>query len=444
MFPHLQIANRWERLAVGVTDWVLAGVAVLERLFRLDAVGLPQRRYVPPPKRILLLRLERIGDLLMTMDAIAAVRALAPSAEIDLAVGGWNEPLAWLIPGVTHVRTLNAPWLAREGEGEQLASLVRRVQREWLPRNYDLAINFEGDFRSHFLMRYTRAPVRIGFDMAGGGPLLTHRVPFDPTRHTAENALALVAHAAPLLTAVPTDPTAADAPGPTTLALANATPARIARDPSVEIPSKPSLLATLRVPDEALARARQRLAEAGGRPVIGLHASGGREIKQWSPERFGEAVGQLATEAGAAVLLTGAAGDRAVVDRARAALPPGVPIIDAVGDASLVDLAALLAQCRLYVTGDTGPMHLAAAVGTPVVAVFGPSDPRRYAPLVARRRVVQIHDTLPCAPCNQIRRPPERCRGIVPDCLSGLASRLVYDAARSLWDEVTPKGEAVP
>ena len=444
MFPHLQISNRWERLAVGVTDWVLGGVAALERLFHLDAVGLPQRRYVPPPKRILILRLERIGDLLMTLDAIAAVRALAPSAEIDLVVGSWNEPLARLIPGIAHVRTLNAPWLAREGNGEQLGSMVRRAKREWLPRNYDVAINFEGDFRSHFLMRYTRAPVRIGFDMAGGGPLLTHRVPFDPTRHTAENALALVAAAAPLLRAVGVDPTAADQRGPTTLALATAAPARIARDPSVEIPTTPSLSATLRVPEDALARAGQRLAEAGGRTLIGLHASGGREIKQWPPERFGEAVGQLASETGAAVLLTGAAGDRAVVGRARAVLPPGVPVVDAVGTASLVDLAALLAHCRLYVTGDTGPMHLAAAVGTPVVAVFGPSDPRRYAPLVARRRVLQIHDTLPCAPCNQIRRPPERCRGIVPDCLSGLAARLVYDAARALWDEVPREGEGAP
>ena len=152
-------------------------------------------------------------------------------------------------------------------------------------------------------------------------------------------------------------------------------------------------------------------------------------------------MGRLAGETGATVLLTGAANELPLVDRARSAFPPGVPVVDVVGGESLIELAALLARCTMYVTGDTGPMHLAAAVGTPVVAVFGPSDPRRYAPLVARRRIVQIHDSLECAPCNRIRLPPERCRGIVPDCLAGLPASAVYEAARSLWDELAPRGE---
>ena len=412
MFDHLQIYDRRERLAVGVLDLALAAGTRLERLFGIDALGLPRRRFIAPPKRILLLRIERIGDLLMTLDAIAAVRVLAPSAEIDLVVGRWNLDLARAIPTVDRVLTLDAPWLARQGEGERFGALLRRARDEWAPRNYDVAINFEGDVRSHLLMTRSRAPVRIGFDMAGGGPLLTHRVAFDPTRHTAENALALVAAAAPVI--------AGDGQGAHT-------------------PPEPSLAPALRLPEAALANARRGIADAGleGVPLIGLHACGGRDVKQWPPERFGEAAGRLARETSAAIVLTGAPGERAIVDRAKSALPPGVRVIDVVGAGSLVDLAAVIAQCRVYVTGDTGPMHLAAAVGTPVVAVFGPSDPRRYAPLVKARRIVQIHDTLACAPCNKIRLPPERCRGIVPDCLSGLGTDLVYTAARALWDEVS-------
>ncbi|HET7217361.1 MAG TPA: glycosyltransferase family 9 protein, partial [Vicinamibacterales bacterium] len=79
------------------------------------------------------------------------------------------------------------------------------------------------------------------------------------------------------------------------------------------------------------------------------------------------------------------------------------------------------------VTGDTGPMHLASAVGTPVVAVFGPSDPARYAPRGPLDRIVRID--LPCSPCNRIRRPPARCAGHTPDCLSGIAAQQVVDAA---------------
>src|SRR4029079_4142165 len=93
---------------------------------------------------------------------------------------------------------------------------------------------------------------------------------------------------------------------------------------------------------------------------------------------------------------------------------------------SLIDVAALLEQTDLIVTGDTGPMHLAHAVGTPIVAIFGPSDPRRYAPRGAHDRVVRID--LPCAPCNRIRRPPARCTHGTPDCLSGVAVAAVTAA----------------
>lgn len=82
------------------------------------------------------------------------------------------------------------------------------------------------------------------------------------------------------------------------------------------------------------------------------------------------------------------------------------------------------------ITGDTGPMHLAHAVGTPVVAVFGPSDPVRYAPRGPLDRVVRID--LPCAPCNRIRRPPVRCVGHTPDCLAGIGVGQVLAAVRAV------------
>lgn len=423
MFDHLQIYDRKERWAVGVLDGVLAATTRLERLFGIDVLGLPRRRFIAPPKRILLLRLERIGDLLMSLDAIAAVRRLAPDAEIDLVVGSWNERLARLIPHVTNVRTLDAPWLAREGEGLQLGALVRRATEDWAPRNYDVAINFEGDIRSHFLMNRSRAPVRVGFDMAGGGPLLSHRVRFDPTRHTAWNALNLVRAVVPLIAG----DAAADAPGPHV---------PTAPRPPV-VPDEPSRQATLRPPTEHLANVERDLQARGmsQHALIGLHAGGGRAVKQWPPDRFGAVVGRLAIETGAAVVLTGAPGDRAMVDAARSAMPEGVPVIDLVGDADLVALAAWLARCTIVVTGDTGPMHLAAAVGTPVAAVFGPSDEHRYAPLVTPHRIVARRDDLPCAPCNRIRLPPAHCRGVTPACLDGLPSDRLYAAARELWDE---------
>jgi ADP-heptose:LPS heptosyltransferase len=75
-------------------------------------------------------------------------------------------------------------------------------------------------------------------------------------------------------------------------------------------------------------------------------------------------------------------------------------------------------------------MHLAAAVRTPVLAIFGPSLPTRYAPLSERSQIVRID--IPCSPCNLMRHPPERCRGHVPDCLAGITSAQVLRAANEM------------
>jgi len=95
-------------------------------------------------------------------------------------------------------------------------------------------------------------------------------------------------------------------------------------------------------------------------------------------------------------------------------------------------LCAALKCCDALLTNDTGPMHLAAAVGTPVVAVFGPSDPRRYGPLGEGHRVLRVD--LPCSPCNQVRLPPARCRGHVPDCMDGIRVETVVAAALELLE----------
>jgi ADP-heptose:LPS heptosyltransferase len=187
----------------------------------------------------------------------------------------------------------------------------------------------------------------------------------------------------------------------------------------------------LRIPAEAQQRAAQLLRGRRGGPMVGIHASGGRPIKQWEVTRFAEVAAMLVASRGATIVLTGAPGDRAIVDLVRSAIP-ATNAIDIAGEADLLTLAAVLQQIDVLVTGDTGPMHLAAAVGTPVVAVFGPSDPARYAPRGSQHRIIRID--LPCSPCNRIRLPPERCSGHTPDCLAGIDAVTVFDAAARVLD----------
>jgi lipopolysaccharide heptosyltransferase II len=396
LFQHLDIYDRRERVAVGMADLALAATAWPLALLR--------RRRDGDPRRILLLRLERIGDLLMSLGAIRAVRELAPHAVVDLVVGSWNEAVARTISGIDRVQVLDVPWLARGGIGFPGARLGAQALG-WRRQHYDLAINFEGDIRSHLLMAASLAPRLVGFDMAGGGPLLTHRVHHDPRKHTASNSLALVERAFDL------------APG------------------SLAGPFDPGGASRwqLQVPLEAQAAADARLsalALPAGKPVVAVHVPGGREIKQWPVERFAEVARALARTHDASILLTGAGSDERIVQQAAGALGDVPRVHVLAGTLDLLTLAGVLARCALLVTGDTGPMHMAAAVSTPVVAVFGLSSPARYAPLSPNAQVVRID--LPCAPCNQVRKPPARCVGHTPDCLEGLHAQQVIDAAHAV------------
>jgi len=391
MARHLQLPDWRERWLVGLAD---AGLALVAPFLR--RAGAPRDESGRPA--ILALRLERVGDLMMTLDALAAVRARAPEAAIDLVVGRWNEGLARIIPGVDRVETLDAPWLARGSSADPAARLVARAWT-WRHRRYDLAINFEGDIRSNVLLGLSGAARRVGFDMAGGGPMLTDRVAFNPAIHTRSNSLRLVERAFHL--------------------------------PSGSLEShRPEPGARrLRMPDEARERAAALLAarSRGGTPVVVVHAGGGREIKQWNLERFAEVANRLSASHGASIVLSGSAEDRPLVDQMKSGLRREVECLDLAGRVDLVTLAAVLEEADLLLTGDTGPMHLAAALDVPLVAVFGPSDPARWGPVSGSARVVRVQ--LPCSPCNRIRRPPQRCRGHVPDCLGAIGADAVYDAA---------------
>jgi ADP-heptose:LPS heptosyltransferase len=382
----LQIPDPGERALVRTADAALSVATTVVKPFT-------RRAAVAEPQQILLLRLERIGDLVMALEAIRDVRSLAPSARIDLVVGSWNAELAQAVPSVDRVETLDPHWLAREGEGIGMSALMRTAWG-WRGRRYDLAINFEPDVRSNLVAAAAGAAKTAGWASGGGAPVLDVALDYDPSAHTTANARRLVQHVF----------------------------GRTAPEST-----RPLLV----VPDRASAAAAALLRPGVGRALVGVHVSGGRAIKQWPPERFAQVAARLADERGAAIVATGAPGDRTLVSGLQAALAPRL-VIDASAAEGLLVSAALLARLDVLVTGDTGPMHLASAVGTPVVAVFGPSDPARYATCGPLDRVVRID--LPCSPCNRIRRPPARCVGHTPDCLAGITSDAVFDAASSVLD----------
>jgi lipopolysaccharide heptosyltransferase II len=397
----LHIASPRERALVSAADAVLR----LARAARRERARPPASEI----RRILVLRLERIGDLVMSLPALRAIRQHLPLATIDLVVGSWNAELARCVEGIDRVETMDMPWLARDAGGDGWPALLGQA-RGWRAREYDLALNLEGDIRSNLLMSLSGARWRAGFGMAGGGPLLDDDVVFDPESHTAVNGVRLVNTAC--------GSTAGNRAWPVE-----------GLDAAARLP-RAALIVPQAAHAEADARLRGATAHEPGRPLVGLHTGAGRAVKEWPAARMAEVGAWAVRERGATIVLTGSPADRAAADEMRRALPPGAAVIDTVGDAPLLTLAAVLSRLSLFITPDTGPMHLAAVLGAPVVALFGPSSPERWGPLSPDARVVRVD--LPCSPCNRVRNPPARCQGHTPDCMDGILVDRVIAAASSL------------
>ena len=182
---------------------------------------------------------------------------------------------------------------------------------------------------------------------------------------------------------------------------------------------------SLILPARAKDRAGDYMLAAGARPnalriAIGAGASYG-SAKCWAPERFAEVANRMIEEFDADVILFGTAGERAVADAISAAMRR--PPIDLIGKTSMAELPGLLSECQLFLGNDSGAMHVAAAVGVPVVAIFGSTDPNGTAPVTPRCSIVQEKPY--CNPCF-LRRCPTDHR-----CMTRVLPPAVETAARS-------------
>jgi lipopolysaccharide heptosyltransferase II len=296
------------------------------------------------------------GDVVMATAAIAALNRAYPQAAIDLAVGAWSRPAVAANPRLTAIRDSDPVGTA---PFRRTWRAYLRLARDLRAGRYDTVLVLDRSPLLGVLAWLTGARVRAGLDSAGRGFALTHRVPCPPAAARHEVAWYLDVVRA---LGVPADPATRTEFYPTAQERTTADTALV---------------------DLGLDPARDLL--------IALHTGGGSNpgmtllAKRWAPDRWATVLARLlAAYPGARVLLVGGPGaeDRAAAAQIQAALPEAArpQVYDLVGRFAWGELGALLARCRLFLGPDTGALHLAVAAGTPVVAVFGPSDPRRYAP----------------------------------------------------------------
>jgi ADP-heptose:LPS heptosyltransferase len=386
-----RVSDPLERLLLGgfdLTGRVLFGVA---RLGRQPAAATFDRSTI---REVLVLRLDRIGDAIMSLPALGELRAALPKARIRLAVGRWSEAVVRHAP-VDEVLVWSAPWVGRAAEGAESTSTLFARARALGRVGLDLALDLQGDVRASLLMWLARARFRGGYANTGGGWLLTHVIPLDETVSWIEqNRRAVEAVLGPPNRRMTVDPL---------------TPA----DRDFGRRFYEGLGASLR------------------RPLVGMHPAGGRPVKQWGVERWAAVAARLQREFGATVLITGSAADRPLAEALAAALPEAP--IDTAGRLGVRESMAVIEGLDLFLSPDTGPMHMACAVDTPSVSVFGPSDPARYfsggAGAPGSRHVV-VRPELWCSPCNLIRKPPTECAGpAMPECLALVSVEAVHREA---------------
>ena len=288
-----------------------------------------------------------LGDTVMALPALAALRAHAREARL-VVVGRWATLLAG--QGVADALL---PYPAR---GRARRGLHRALAAD----PPDVAVLLPNSLESALAARRWGARRIVGFDTDGRGALLTDRLPLPaPRLHQVDEYAALVrAVGAPDVAATPT---------------------------------------WRRAPDRGLdAEAAALLVPLGGGPLVGLHlGAAGGSAKQWGPTAFAALARRLARDGLVPVLLGGPTDtlmEAAVLDAGH-----GQPVASLVGRDRPALLPALLGRLACLVSGDTGVAHLAAALGTPTVTLFGPTDPTLTAPRAARART--LRGAAPCAPC---------------------------------------------
>lgn len=361
-----------------------------------DAVPLPADGIAArDTRRGLVIMLRHHGDVLLTTPVFSALRAAAPEAELDALIYSETRDMLALHPDIARIHLIERAW-SRLGPVERLRREAR-LFRELRARQYDLIVHLSENPRGAFLARVLRPRTAVARRIGGRGRFwhgsFTHcyHWPRGTPRHTVERNLDAL------------------------------------RRLGIQPPAEARRLVLL-PGAEAEASVDQRLSAAGLHTggFIHLHPVSRWKFKCLPVVRNAELIDRLAA-AGWPVVVTGAPQEEELdfvrqILRASTTRP-----VDLAGQLTLKETAALSARAALFVGVDSAPMHIAAAMGTPVVALFGPSSDIEWGPWMVPHRVV-ASERHPCRPCRI-----DGCGGgKVSDCLVSLEAQRVVQACSEL------------
>jgi heptosyltransferase-1 len=330
-----------------------------------------------PPARILIIKPSAIGDVVHALPILALLRKRWPGARISWLVTPACAGLLDNHPMLNEVIRFDRRGFGAAWRNPLVLWRLFRFGAQLRKKRFDLVIDLQGLFRSGWLASRTRAPVRIGFANAREfAPMFyTHRVPIDSVEQHAIDRYLKIAGALGCETS------------------------------PVEFP--------FAVGEADRAQVAQWL-PAGNRYAVLLPGTNWA-TKRWPVERFAAVVAPLRERMGLKVVVAGAGEDAALAAR----IPSDLNLV---GKTNLAQLVALLERAALVIANDSGPMHIAAALGRPLVALYGPTNPVRTGPYQREESVLRLD--IPCSPCYSRSCSHQSClRWLGVDAVVGEAER---------------------
>ena len=375
--------SRGKRAAALVADATLGALApILTR-------G-PTPTVIPPSPRVLVIRCDHIGDAVMATAVLRPLRDALHPATLDVLAGPWAASVFEGHPAVDHVLRYAAPWWSavRGASAQERAAQwaeLPRILHQIRGNKYDVGIDLRGDLRQIVLFLVLGGmPVRVSSDRTGGRRMLTHVWPYDASLHEVEKNFAIAA----LLGAV----------------------GRPRLDVVAPPPGSDALHAI--IPNHSVA----------GYAVFAL--KGSEPNRAWPPAHAAAVADAMFREFGLTSIYLGGPSDVSfgndVAGLTRA------PMVNLAGKTSLTDALAVLQHATVTIAVDSGPMHLAAAVGSPVVALFGPGNPAEARPWSDNARVISEG-----APCGCVHPRCDYTDG-PGRCMSAIDPERVIDAVREI------------
>lgn len=375
-----KIINRKKRLATMAVDLVGQALVGPYRCLRKQEPVDPGR-----VRRMLVIRTAYTGDVMMSLPVLKPLRLRFPEASLTFLTSGAAAPVLENNPYVDRVMTFDPFWFYPSSPWSWVR-FVRQLRRE----RFDLALELRGDIREFLgLLTPLRARYKVSCDIGGGRYLLTHVAPYTGATHRVVYHL------------------------------------NMARYLGCDTAQEPEWGVYLDRNEQR--RVRERLAEAGVQaPFVAVHPGSRLPLKRWPVASCRRLYDRIIRDLGVSLVVLGAPGEVELVRD----IVQGMETrpVSLAGRLSVRELAGVLDEASLFVCNDSAPMHIAAAMRTPTVSVFGPSKSDETGPYATASRVVE--QTMPCrATCDE-----NTCRHHqFHACMTSVSVDAVWDAVRALW-----------